>query len=322
MNSMRILSMPLVALVLSSAYATATASQPLKVICATRTEKAPVIDGVLDEPCWAKTEVRSDFVTPGVGKPVKQRTTMRMAYDDKNLYVGLEFHYNDIKILTGGIRSILAKYGPPARSVAPIANFSNSYSFELFVDRDASRVNSYQLLYNAAGQSAGNFNMNEKRFKTTPIIRSTVGKDRWTVELAWPIAGKPPVIGDVWGLNLIRNDEMCSGMWAFISGAFHQPKLFGRVLIGDYAAWWNTVFAKGVADRLGEIQRGMAGSKRLGALYDLAKVGADRLASLAKKHRPTNRKNFEILYRAYAGFGKDMTRLEAAYQTHRQMEAN
>ena len=322
MTSPRILQIVVVVSVLAATCTTTTASTPLKVICATRTGKAPKIDGVLDDACWTKTEVRSDFVTPGVGKPVQRRTTMRLLHDEKNLYVGLELHWDDIKVLADGIRSILAKHGPPAPGIGPIAKFANTYSFELFIDRDASRVNTHQFLHNAAGQSAGNFNMDEKRFNKTPTVRSTVGKGRWTVELAWPIAGKPPAIGDVWGLNLIRNDEMAYGMWAFISGAFHQPQLFGRVLMGDYAAWWNAVFAEGVTERLGEIRQGMGDSKRLRPLYDLAKTGADRLAALARKHRPTNRENFEILYRAHGEFGKNMTRLEAAYQTHRQMEAN
>jgi hypothetical protein len=322
MTFTRILSISLVTVVvMMGCFAPAMSSEPLKVICAKLAEKPPVIDGVLDDACWAKSDIRSDFVTPGISKPTSQRTSIRCAYDAKNLYVGIEFYWDDIEQLKAGIKSIIAKRGKAQPGVRPIANFENSHSLELFIDQGASRANAHQLLYNAAGQRAGNFNAIEKFFTKTLTIRSTVGKDRWTVEIAWPVDGKALVAGDVWGMNLIRNDEMCNGMWAFINGAFHQPQLFGRIVMGSYAEWWNAVFAKGVADRLIEIRKGMAGSKDLQPLYDQAKIGADRLTKLAKKHQPNNRENFEILYRAYSEFNKNMTRLDAAYQIYQQMEA-
>jgi len=321
MNSSRVLPTGLAGFVVVSLCAAAIASPPVKVICASRAEKPPVIDGVLDDACWAKTEVRGDFVTPTTAKPVKLRTTMRFVYDDKNLYAGLEFYWDDIEALRKGIRSILGKHRIVAGRT-PLKEYDNRYGVEMFFDPNSSRLNSYQILFNAAGQFAGNYNMIEEQFEKIQTVKTTVQADRWTAELVYPVRGKPLAVGDVWGLNVVRNNETYYGMWTYIHGAFLQPKRFGRLIIGDYASWWDAVFARGAMARLADIRQNMEGSKHLQALYGLTWEKAARLDRLSKKHRPSNRENFEILYVAYRQFKKNMDRLEAAYQTHRQMEAN
>ena len=319
MNNLRIRRMVLVALWVALACGPLSASPGLKVICASRADKPPVMDGRLDDPCWAKAEVRSDFVTIGVGDPVQLRTAMRFVYDDKNLYMALEFHWDDVETLRKGIRSILAARGRPAAGLTPIEKYENRYGVEVFLDSGASQSNYYQILFNAAGQFTGNYNAIWEKFKKTQTIKAAVGKDRWTVEFAQPAPGL--TAGDEWGLNVVRNDDSYYGMWSYIVGAFAQPKRFGRLVIGDYAAWWQAVFAKGAMGRLDEIHRNMAGSKRLRALYKQTRRKADSLARLAAKHRPIGRENFEVLYKAYHGFKASMDRLEAAYQTYQQIRS-
>ena len=53
------------------------------------TTEAITIDGVLDEATWASAEVGSDFwqKIPYYGSGADPRTEIRLAYDDKNLYV-------------------------------------------------------------------------------------------------------------------------------------------------------------------------------------------------------------------------------------------
>ena len=51
---------------------------------------APTIDGRLDDGAWAGAEVLTDFVQrePMEGRPVSERTEVRLVYDDAALYVG------------------------------------------------------------------------------------------------------------------------------------------------------------------------------------------------------------------------------------------
>lgn len=62
-----------------------------KSLVATRTSSAPRIDGVLDEPMWLQIPERDDFLQafPGRGVPPLERTSVRAAYDDADLYFGV-----------------------------------------------------------------------------------------------------------------------------------------------------------------------------------------------------------------------------------------
>ena len=55
------------------------------------TDEAPVIDGDLSDPAWAKAQVIDEFyqVDPNAGAAASQPTIARFIYDDENLYVGI-----------------------------------------------------------------------------------------------------------------------------------------------------------------------------------------------------------------------------------------
>ena len=57
---------------------------------ATRVEEAPTIDGILDDASWTGASRLEDFVQrdPFEGKPVSERTEVRIIYDDQAVYVG------------------------------------------------------------------------------------------------------------------------------------------------------------------------------------------------------------------------------------------
>ena len=61
-------------------------------IAATRTAQPPVIDGRLDDAVWAAAAPSDAFVQhfPDEGAPPSERTTVRVLYDDRNLYVGID----------------------------------------------------------------------------------------------------------------------------------------------------------------------------------------------------------------------------------------
>jgi hypothetical protein len=81
------------ALVLAQARPFDTSTLPARShITAARTPQAPVIDGRLDDQVWALAAASDTFVQhfPDEGAPPSERTSIRVLYDDKNLYVGVD----------------------------------------------------------------------------------------------------------------------------------------------------------------------------------------------------------------------------------------
>ena len=77
---------------------------------AVRTDQPPTIDGVLDERFWQAIEPVTDFRqrVPVDGAPSSERTELRVAFDDNNLYFAVVLHDSDP---SGIRRSILHREG-------------------------------------------------------------------------------------------------------------------------------------------------------------------------------------------------------------------
>ena len=62
-----------------------------KVVIAVRLNEAITLDGRLDEPVWQTALPATDFYQklPNNGAPASERTEVRFAYDDDNLYIGV-----------------------------------------------------------------------------------------------------------------------------------------------------------------------------------------------------------------------------------------
>ena len=61
-------------------------------VTAMRAEKPPTIDGRLDDPAWRTAPPSDEFLQhfPNEGAAPSERTTVRVLYDDRNLYVGID----------------------------------------------------------------------------------------------------------------------------------------------------------------------------------------------------------------------------------------
>jgi hypothetical protein len=61
------------------------------VIEAQRADKAPHIDGILDDPAWQSATVIDKFTQqePNIGEPATERTEVRVVYDGGHLYIGV-----------------------------------------------------------------------------------------------------------------------------------------------------------------------------------------------------------------------------------------
>jgi hypothetical protein len=78
-----------------------------KVVTAVRLNEAIVLDGRLDEPVWQSAEPATDFYQkqPNNGSPASERTEVRFAYDEDNLYIGVTaFDSNPERLLIKDLR--------------------------------------------------------------------------------------------------------------------------------------------------------------------------------------------------------------------------
>lgn len=80
------------------------------VVQAVRAPQPPVVDAVLDEPFWQEVPTVTDFRqrVPVDGAPASERTELRVAFDENNLYFALVLHDSDPASIR---RSILHREG-------------------------------------------------------------------------------------------------------------------------------------------------------------------------------------------------------------------
>ena len=81
--------------------AAAVVSTPPPRLKATRVDVPPVLDGKLDDAAWASAEPTSTFVQkfPSEGKDPSERTTLRIVYDDANVYVAFDCEQKSVPVV-------------------------------------------------------------------------------------------------------------------------------------------------------------------------------------------------------------------------------
>jgi cellulose/xylan binding protein with CBM9 domain len=296
----------------------ATAADGLKVVCAARTDTPPKIDGVLDEACWSKAEVRSDFTSPGDGGVLDRATTLRVLYDRNHVYFGFEVFWNDANSLRKGVAGIRATYPDLHEGVwMKKWQYANTYGLELFVDAGASGRNYYQVLFNAAGQCVGLYKAMFECFNISPVVKGAISPSGWTVEVAYP--AKNLTAGREWGLNVCRNDDTYYGIWKQVGGNYNNPRLFGRLVMGDYRQWWDAVGGQGASRELAALKTKCRRYQEIDPYFAnrVAHVSREMAAMqrAAAQHPPVDRPSFERLYRRYARVRDKVERVRAQAAT-------
>lgn len=160
-----------------------------------------VIDGSAHEPAWASAEVAGNFwmVLPMDTGRAKVRTEVRMAYDDRNLYLSAICYHGDVS-------------GPYiVESLRRDWSFVNNDNFIFFLDTFNDLTNGYTFGVNAAGAQwdgllydGGRANLSWDN-KWSSAVRNY--EDRYEVEIAIPfttIRYKKGVTE--WGVNFSRLD--------------------------------------------------------------------------------------------------------------------
>jgi hypothetical protein len=187
-----------------------TGQSPLPTYRATRARGPIKVDGVLDEPDWARAPSTGPFTRTMDGSPAHYRTEAKILWDDQNVYVGFTCQDEDVW-------SSYTKHDDP---------LYNQEVVEVFIDADGDGKT-----YNELEVSPGNVTFDayfparrqgmdlswESGMKSAVRVDGTYNDpsdvDRgWTAEIAIPIAHLaavphvPPRPGDRWRINLYRLD--------------------------------------------------------------------------------------------------------------------
>ncbi len=204
--------------------------------------KAPVIDGKLDDAAW-KEAPAVELTTSFDGKPVTRKTTARVLYDDKFLYVSFDCEDPDV-------------WGTLLKKDEPIYNED---AVEIFID-----ANGDGKTYNELQVSPHNTNFDaafigrrsnleeamkwESGMKSAVTVRGTIDNDSdqdegWSAEMQIPldklyeVPRLPPQKGDKWRFNLYRLEHIVrrqqiegQSFSPLFVGDFHHLPRFGWLI--------------------------------------------------------------------------------------------
>lgn len=206
----------------------------------------PVIDGVLDDEAWMRAPAVM-LVDNHTAQPAKHLTIARMCWDDTCLYVSFQCSSTDV-------------WGTVTEHDGAI--FLQE-CVEIFADPDCDLASYVELdvsprnvTYDAMFDPANGITLDTNKpslwtcegWRTAVRVDGTLNNhndiDRgWSAEIAVPFASigtRPPVVGQVWRLNLYRvigrSRPWELDAWSATQAdgaAFHVPSRFGTVVFAD-----------------------------------------------------------------------------------------
>ncbi|MEM8526231.1 MAG: DUF5916 domain-containing protein, partial [Bacteroidota bacterium] len=161
-----------------------------------KTSEKIIIDGKLDEAIWQSGEVATNFwkQAPIDGVQAEQQTEVRMAYDEKNVYIAATCWDDDDYVIQSLKRDI----------------FGDSDEFAVFIDPVNEQTNGFAFGANAKGAQSESLitpNDADPSWDNRWFVQVQNYSDRWTVEMAIPYKSlrfKTDI--STWGINFIRND--------------------------------------------------------------------------------------------------------------------
>ena len=188
--------------------------RPEQGIQAQRTTTEIHVDGRLDEAAWSKAFVASGFTQewPLKGQPARQRTEVRVLYDDRFLYIGARMHHD--AALDGGPAKVVRRLHRRDQD-------SQSDWFSVAVDSNHDRRTALVFEVNAAGVQKDQVIYNDSTFDPSwdGVWESAVTLDEagWTAELKIPLSllrFKPGDGPQTWGINFGRSDQGAVREWS------------------------------------------------------------------------------------------------------------
>lgn len=213
--------------------------------------KEITIDGKLDEDTWHQAAVIEDFQENMEGGPAPEASTLHLAYDEENLYLGWSCKDKDILATYTERDASLWDEEVLEFFVAPHEDISRYFELQwnpLNTVFDAIIVNTLD----EAGMSEsfeGQHDWTAEGMEHGVTVQGTVADpsdtdEGWQVEVAIPFAtleSETPAAGDVWRGNFYRysrttGEEVVYVAWSPTYDHYHQPSRFGYLVFQNSAA--------------------------------------------------------------------------------------
>ncbi|HYK76876.1 MAG TPA: DUF5916 domain-containing protein [Daejeonella sp.] len=178
-------------------------SQPVKTTTAVRVDKAPKIDGVLDDEVWKNVPVAGVFteLRPVSGRVEKsnQKTEVKIIYDNTAIYVAARMYDSNPDSI--------------ARELAPRDQVGNADFFGIVFDTYRDKLNGNGFFVTAAGSQFdakySNSGNEDPQWNAVWQSEVKIDKEGWTAELKIPYSALRFSDKEVqiWGLNMIRKRQ-------------------------------------------------------------------------------------------------------------------
>lgn len=188
---------------------------------------APKIDGVLNDAAWEEAVVLSEFRLRNTRSPATQPTTVRLLFDDKCLYLGVECRDADAK----GIKA--------ACTARDSGGIFNDDTFELLLGAKTDYAKSYwHVAFNPAG-AIYDAVTSEKDYNLQLESAAKITDAGWTLEIAIPFASlgvKEAPLGKTWRANFCRSRKPApaeASAWNAFDRGFHETKNFGTLKFAE-----------------------------------------------------------------------------------------
>lgn len=157
------------------------------------------LDGILDEEGWQNAEAIKQLVQcePTFGIPMSERTTVRILYDDDNIYIGAVCYYNNIDDL---VADKLAH-----------RDMSWDDQFYFIIDTFHDKTKGYCFGTNALGAKDESYvdgaMQHNRDWDEVWQVRTKINHDNWTAEFQIPlrILRFPKSGEQTWGFNIYRS---------------------------------------------------------------------------------------------------------------------
>jgi hypothetical protein len=180
------------------------------VLRAVKIDKAPKIDGVLDEPAW-ETVPKVDRFTqqePRIGEPATERTEVGVAYDSRHIYISVHAYDSDPSaIVATEMRRDSDRLMDEDNFQVLLDTFHDLRNGYVFVTTPLGAKLEEQIADEGEGGGRGtNSNINRNWDGVWEAAARVTG-DGWTAEISIPTTTLRFVPKDdqVWGINFQRN---------------------------------------------------------------------------------------------------------------------
>jgi len=212
-----------------------------------RAQSPITIDGVLTDKEWGSAPDTTPFrecFQPG--DLVEARTTAKLLWDDKYLYVA--FTCWDPDVFNTYTKRDDPIYAEEAAEIFIDPEGKGRHYWEVDVSPRNVVADLMVLAGGYQGHSGVMSRYNVKGLKTGVKVYGTLDNrddkdEKWTAEMAIPwsdFKGRkvdvPPKVGDSWRVNMFRCERASPGgeddqflSWSLSPGVFHQPKNFGVI---------------------------------------------------------------------------------------------